>query len=251
MNQEAERLASLLTRALGHLPASGAVGCVAIDGLRVLSAAGGLAGLLAGRCSSREREVFSSFSLEKRRLEWLAGRLAAKQAAGRLVPARLQFETASEPGGRPCWRDFPRPKAPALSISHSGGLALALVSETAACGIDIQLWSERIENLRERFCLPGEVELLLAEPGCSAPDGRNRETAALLLLWAVKEALRKAAIDPVLPGFLTLRVEEAESLPLAGGGLALRLAASGGFFQQQPVLALFAGDYAVALTCAG
>jgi phosphopantetheinyl transferase len=124
---------------------------------------------------------------QRKYAEWLAGRIAAKDAVRRylyehghppLFPAEVQVENDAE--GRPYVRG-PFEADLHLSISHKDNLAAALVSEGTGCGIDI----ERIEDHGEGFARyafdEGELALL-----------PSRSSEWLTRLWTAKEAVSKA-----------------------------------------------------------
>jgi phosphopantetheinyl transferase len=64
-----------------------------------------------------------------------------------------------------------------FSISHSFPYVAAVISDAEECGIDIQTWPKRIENIAHMFLGPDE---LLA-----------REPKTLTLAWSAKEAAYK------------------------------------------------------------
>ncbi|MDW7772987.1 MAG: 4'-phosphopantetheinyl transferase superfamily protein [Desulfobulbaceae bacterium] len=141
-----------------------------------------------------EKKIFAAFSFPKRRIEWLGGRIAAKAAALLLLEGKLLPENFSAltilPGkkGAPefSWT-FSSALPPAVSISHSGGFAAAMAA-AAPCGIDIQKVSEKTQRVVSRFAAAGEIQLLAGElPALN-------EIQRLSLLWAAKEALKKAVL---------------------------------------------------------
>ena len=165
--------------------------------------------------SSTEQQQFEAFSYGKRKNEWLGGRIGAKIAAARCM-------AASDPNGETAvaWQDIaiesqesgrPYPvlnkqgraprNMPDISISHSTHLAAAMAVNRGKCGIDIQQASGRTVKVKERFCGPAEFEMLHFLPDAG-------DTMRLTLLWAAKEALRKAADTTPVPGFLELQLME-------------------------------------------
>jgi phosphopantetheinyl transferase len=154
-----------------------------------------LAHLVLGR---RERALWQALRLpERRRLEWLLGRLAAKDAVRAHVRERLglalspaEVEVLPDEHGRPNvhgdWAaQLPRP--PRLSISHSAGLALAVVAAGAEAGLGVDV--ERLGHLTEAaeaMAFSAEERELLA--------GLREDPAAEwpLRLWCAKEAAAKA-----------------------------------------------------------
>ena len=91
---------------------------------------------------------------------------------------------------------------PDISISHSTQLAAAMAVSRGKCGVDIQQASGRTVKVRKRFCAPAEFEILQG----FLPDADD--TLRLTLLWAAKEALRKAADSTPVPGFLKLQLKD-------------------------------------------
>lgn len=121
---------------------------------------------------------------EKRQLDWLAGRLAAKRALRRYFreatdsePGLATLEIASDAQGAPLCS---MPDAPSFSISHcaAGGLcAVGLAGRRV--GADWEMVAPRSRELARLFACPGELP-----PGQDDPRGQTR-------LWAVKEAVLK------------------------------------------------------------
>ncbi len=133
--------------------------------------------------SPAERRELARCRTDKRRREFVAGRLAAHRALERLAPGTRAEVTARADGqdaGRPLLSpayDF------ALSLTHSTGLAVAALARGAPLGVDLERTLEVSEAfLGEAFC-PGEWEGYA--PMCA---GRmDASTAA----WAMKEAVLK------------------------------------------------------------
>jgi phosphopantetheinyl transferase len=69
-----------------------------------------------------------------------------------------------------------------ISLSHSGDMAGLLVSSTDACGLDIEVISERILRIAPRFCAPEEL---------THQDSASRHEA-MHLIWGAKECMYKA-----------------------------------------------------------
>lgn len=145
--------------------------------------------------SPEEIKRLQGFSFPKRKLEWLGGRLAVKyclqayqsQLSGFsdcLVEPAI-YAVANDDHGRPYLVDKKSfaGRLPSLSISHSKDYAVALVSPSFSCGIDIQYISERLQALQERFASREEVNLGNA---C-----RLEVVSWLAMLWACKEAIKK------------------------------------------------------------
>jgi acyl transferase domain-containing protein/phosphopantetheinyl transferase len=163
-----------------------------------------------------------------RRLEWLLGRAAAKDAVRRLLQARhglavaaADVEILPDAYGRPevhgAWRDR-LGIAPVVSIAHSGGVAVALAALDGRplVGIDIERISGRAEGF-EAVAFGADERRLLS----SLDEDGRREWH--LRLWCAKEAVGKALGRGLAPGIRALEVTEAR---VADGAVRLRLAGS-------------------------
>ncbi|WP_456473442.1 4'-phosphopantetheinyl transferase family protein [Desulfolithobacter sp.] len=137
----------------------------------------------------RELAHFHNFSREKRRREWLAGRISAKLAALTLLGQnRAPLPTlaiGTEPGGRPVPMGHQsRTDQPLfLSITHSGDLAGGMAAHVP-CGLDLQEISARVTSVQERFTGPEEKKILLQITDV-------QEKKLLTMIWAAKEAIKK------------------------------------------------------------
>ena len=157
--------------------------------------------------SEEERTQLSRFTFAKRRTEWLLGRICAKQAVLELLsrldidaaePAELRIDT--NPSGRPFIIIPETPKlktVPDISISHSGEKVLGAAC-TCCCGIDIQVLSETLIEVRDWFCSAAETAVLRS--------AAQSDLLGLGMLWAAKEAVRKCLnlANPV--GFKKMRL---------------------------------------------
>lgn len=150
-----------------------------------------------GALTPAEAGRYSAFRLEKRRCEWLAGRLAAKRLLSEAEGGAplASFEIGMDAYGRPaCGSRL-------VSISHSNGWALAAYKPGCAfLGADLEQVQERHPAWYRDYFHPSELP---------APD-----PSAATRLWAVKEALMKALglglmVDPLdiaeTPGGIKLR----------------------------------------------
>ena len=176
----------------GALPRIHLVTPAIVDETVARHAARGQGGVL----TDAERAIVDAFPLERRRREWLAGRIAAKRALraelrrrGRDVPAYHAIELRNECDGAP---RFTVRGAPELgdqlnvSISHTDGAAIAAVADTNACGtvgVDIETTKPLSAALVSRVLQPAEIARLRAAGSHPAP----------LVMWTVKEAVLKAA----------------------------------------------------------
>lgn len=161
--------------------------------------------LLLDSLSIEEQQTYHSFSFAKRKNEWLAGRLCAKMAATDLLkktdtplPFLHQIIINNSDSGRP-FLLWPENKHYDLSISHSSKYAIALTSSTF-CGIDIQEPRTTLIRVKEKFCTDKEENLLKNQ------INRSNSLKNLTLLWAAKEAARKACSHVHIPGFHQLRL---------------------------------------------
>ena len=126
----------------------------------------------------------------RRRLEWLAGRAAAKDAVRQwaaralgLVPHHASIEVASDEFGRPfvkCRELESRGATPHVSISHAGGEAVA-VADANPVGIDMEHPDARRSTDWARVAFD-ERDLA----------GARGDAETLLSLWCAKEAAAKA-----------------------------------------------------------
>lgn len=168
-----------------------------------------------------EQERLQALHYEKRHMEWLGGRICAKQASLQYLhgnpsePAlhapHLQIMTATS--GRPFLNSNTLPEGldiPHISISHSRRYAVAVAASTP-CGIDIQAISDALGRVKDRFCSQEEEELLGRDlKKLQLPD-------RLTLLWAAKEAVKKGAELEHMPGFLDLMLTHIEAIPETDG----------------------------------
>lgn len=168
--------------------------------------------------TEEENLRLSTFSFAKRRQEWLGGRLAAKYAAARLAyPSNdghasrgvdwRGWNISANKQGRPFLDRLPKDcegRIADISITHSSGLAAAMAVRRGLCGIDLQKVSDRTLKIRERFCSGHEQKIVLAA-AAHPPE-------QLTLLWAAKEAIRKAAASTTLPGFLDIHLSSLSTI---------------------------------------
>jgi len=148
--------------------------------------------------SERELAALQALASEKRRRDWLAGRLAAKllvartlaPALGTLLPLR-DIEIGYDTDGAPRFTVAGRPGLESgwsISIAHCAGhgaCAMAQTSRTGRVGVDLERARELRPELRRYFLSADELRRLgeLPAGGPISP----------LALWTVKEAVIKAA----------------------------------------------------------
>jgi len=186
--------------------------------------------LAAGFLSGRERAVWHAMRTpERRRLEWLLGRIAAKDAVREylrrhhgltLHPADVEIlpDAAGRPVVSGAWTA--RAAAPLVSISHVDGAAVALATSGAlsGLGIDLERCGRMKAGMEEMAFTAGERELLARYAG-------DERQAWALRLWCAKEAAAKATGCAVGPTSSSLAVERIHH---EQGTVALRYAAAGG-----------------------
>ena len=193
-----------------------------------------------------------NYRLNKRRTEFLTGRISAKMALknfwaseGLGLPAPLcHIEITNDATGRPivcpdCLKDLP---APEISITHGGEYAASLVAESP-CGIDVQQQRDNLLRVREKYCSLAELQLLAELLPDMAPLSR------LLLLWTAKEAAKKALSYRQMPGFLELELmPPTQSLPECHSfTLAVRVRDNVRLPEFVTVLATTFADYGLAI----
>lgn len=164
--------------------------------------------------SASEKQRFAGFSYEKRKNEWLGGRIGAK-----IVVARCMAENNTAVKTAVPWHDIiirnkesGRPYCivgrkeqlplvcPDISISHSNDMAAAMAVDKGKCGIDIQQVTLKTVKVKKRFCTQEEFDIMQG----FLPE--VNETMLLTPLWAAKEALRKAADKSPAPGYQELQL---------------------------------------------
>jgi len=152
----------------------------------------------------------SHYSFEKRRNEWLAGRICAKQATINLLGTTAgngsltgsDFAISAGQSGRP-YISIAGTTEPFetidISISHSHGLAAGLAGY-GLCGLDIQQLTTTLFKVKHRFCADMESAILDTIPA--------DELSQLGLLWVAKEAVRKCLSGFRIVGFRELKLKE-------------------------------------------
>jgi malonyl CoA-acyl carrier protein transacylase len=150
-----------------------------------------LQGTLDRYLSVSEQALFKNLKSQKRKREWLAGRVAAKSLIreakfyheGAIVPYQA-IEIVANDLGAPEIR-IVGDLGPQLqvSISHSAGVAAAMLSSSAKLipGIDVEQIETRDASFAQTYFVESEQTLAKADPD-----------KVLTLLWAIKEAVLKA-----------------------------------------------------------
>ncbi|MGQ0641995.1 MAG: 4'-phosphopantetheinyl transferase family protein [Gemmatimonadaceae bacterium] len=147
--------------------------------------------------SAREMESFGQLQLQRRRDDWLAGRLAAKAVARdamrlhfRIRPAHSAISILNASDGAPYieFEDHPELNGEFnISIAHDGGFAIVALAHTARCGVvgvDLERDRPLADRLIHRVLTRDELQRVQADASCRVP---------LLALWCLKEAVLKAS----------------------------------------------------------
>src|SRR4051812_41315086 len=71
-----------------------------------------------------------------------------------------------------------------FSISHCNKYAAAIVSSTRRVGIDVELVTPRLHNIKKKFLHPTELHFVQSLP-------ETRQLDLLSILWSVKESMYK------------------------------------------------------------
>jgi phosphopantetheinyl transferase (holo-ACP synthase) len=150
-----------------------------------------------GMLTATERAVLDELPIERRRADWLAGRLAAKRGLraacrrrGETVPAYTAIEIRNDARGAPRLRLDGPPDLGArldLSIAHSHGAAVAAVADRFASGtvgVDVEVTTPLSIDLVRRVLRAAEIDRLC---------GRSTTGPTPLEMWTAKEAAMKAA----------------------------------------------------------
>lgn len=138
--------------------------------------------------SARERSVLATLKFEKRARDWRLGRWTAKRAAHRLFPVSELAIIAAPDGAPLLYVDGAQARA-TLSLSHSHGAALAVVSAAdAPLGCDLEWIEPRTADFVQSY-------FTRAEQACV--DGASAHDRDLIAnaIWSAKEAVLKATRD--------------------------------------------------------
>lgn len=144
--------------------------------------------------SEGERRMWEDFPVDgPRRREWLAGRIAAKEAVavrlGLSAPDFREIEVLPNPRGRPVVR-LASGEGPCVSIAHTRTRAAAAAAETPV-GFDFEDAARAVDFLLRAFS--EEEREALASVGAPVAGEAVAGGAGLLPYWCAKEAAAKAA----------------------------------------------------------
>ncbi len=137
-----------------------------------------------------ERARYEEFRFDKRQQDWLLGRWTAKQALLQLTELPrsdiARFEILSAPNGAPIATLDHSPCDIGLSISHSHGRALSVVSnEISDPGCDIELIEPRSAAFVDTFFTAAEQERVQRSVA-------KQRDLLVTMIWSAKESTLKA-----------------------------------------------------------
>ena len=112
----------------------------------------------------------------KKRLQHLAGRFLLQFLAPAFPYHLIQIAETRKP--------FLRNEEFHFSISHCGDYAAAILSKGNRVGIDIEIQTEKIQKISEKFLSPGEHSMFNIQSS-------TVNVSLLTLLWSAKEAVFK------------------------------------------------------------
>jgi 3-oxoacyl-(acyl-carrier-protein) synthase/phosphopantetheinyl transferase len=172
--------------------------------------------------TAREWKVFRDLP-ERRKEDWLAGRVAAKDAVRRLLWERgagplwpIEVEIAAGSDGAPEVR-APGGLDLRVSISHAGGRAMAMVAEGTDPGVDIETIEPRPPELDRSAFTERERGWLSSRPDAERDGWRAR-------LWAAKEAAAKRRRTGLKdPRRMEIESMDEEELEVGGTRVATRI----------------------------
>ncbi len=136
-----------------------------------------------GLLSVSEQRRCETFTVEKRRRDWLLGRWTAKHLAqavlGSCAESDLnEIEIATNPNGAPYLADY---RDWSLSISHSADRAFCALSDIGSIGVDIERIEARQVAFVEDFFTPAEQIRLTDLP-------ERQRHVAITVIWSAKES---------------------------------------------------------------
>jgi len=156
-----------------------------------------------GLLSDRERGILSRFSAEKRKIDWLGGRLAAKKILqpllaneGRPLPLE-RIEILNREDGVPyvSLPDEPEYLRHPLSISHTSAAAVAAVAQPGhLVGVDAEMIERREKNFLDLVSHESERD-----------EEFISDAAEQTRVWTLKEAVSKVLGTGLSVGFYDIR----------------------------------------------
>jgi acyl transferase domain-containing protein/phosphopantetheinyl transferase (holo-ACP synthase) len=201
-------------------PIEGAPGCVRLE--RAFADAITRDYFARRYLTAREWEAYRDLP-ERRKEDWLAGRVAAKDGVRRLLwdrgtgplwPIEVEIPTGAD--------GAPEVRAPGgldlrVSISHKQGRAVAMVAEGVDPGVDLETVEARAPELERAAFTEREREWLSARPEAERDEWRAR-------LWAAKEAAAKRRRTGMRdPRRMEIESMDEERIDVAGTLVATRI----------------------------
>ena len=96
-------------------------------------------------------DEFVPFKTDRRNTHWLAARIALQEAVGNSYSKIIKNNQ-----GKPFLAD----EDGHISITHSGNMSAAIFNTTNSCGIDLELFDERIRGIAHKFMAEDEAAIL-------------------------------------------------------------------------------------------
>ena len=113
-----------------------------------------------------------------KKLQHLAGRFLLKHLYPDFPVALIRVADTRKP--------YLEDEAFHFSISHCGAFAAAIVSRKERVGVDIELFTPKVDRIKHKFLHASEMDMLPV-----LPEGHSDHLALLTLLWSCKEAVYK------------------------------------------------------------
>lgn len=164
------------------------------------------------RITTEEQQRAQAMQSERRRCEWLAGRLLLRQCLGHYTGADvLSLAFGKTAAGKP---QLALAGAPAFNLSHGPQWIGCAVAQAITLGLDIDSETRRnsTDEIAERYFHPHEQAVIR-----QAADGAGRKQA-FFRSWTLKEAYIKALGETIN----SVRLHElgfaADARPLFGAG---------------------------------
>ena len=120
-----------------------------------------------------EKAHIETLGKGKRNLHWLATRVLLRT----MLNTTEYIDTRVDEHGKPHLVNFPYH----ISLSHSFDYAAVMMSRSSPVGIDIELVSEKVERIAQKFL--SQAELAMIEP--------EHNIEQLYVCWCAKEAVYK------------------------------------------------------------
>jgi 4'-phosphopantetheinyl transferase EntD len=166
----------------------------------------------------RERALAAALRIDKRRVDFIAGRVAAKRALARAADVYILPDEGPR-AGVPIPRDASgTPLAESLSITHGAGWACAAARPGAPIGLDIERIEPRPASFLAEAFAPDELGLWSQALARAAAD-----PLTVTVAWCAKEALLKRAgvgLRLALPAIAPTRITWHTTPPASDGTLA-------------------------------